>query len=45
MKGSEKLKDEARKFVNSESWLVEQLEEIGCVVDLDEKTVQMASAE
>lgn len=44
IKGSAKLQQEARKFVNNETWLAEQLEELGCVVDTDEKTVTFAEA-
>lgn len=42
VKGSAKLQADARKFVNSDTWLAEQLEELGCVVDADEKTVTFA---
>lgn len=42
VKGSAKLQADARKFVNSDTWLTEQLEELGCVVDADEKTVTFA---
>lgn len=44
-KGNPKLKDEARKLVNNDSWLIEQLEELGCMVNVDERTVQFAEVE
>lgn len=43
VKGSAKLMGDARKFINDESWLVEQLEDLDCVVDIDEKTVTFAA--
>lgn len=44
-KGNPKLKDEARKLVNSDKWLIEQLEELGCLIDKDERTVQFSEVE
>jgi hypothetical protein len=39
VKGDEKLKEAARKLVNDDSWLVEALDDLGCTVDMDDKTV------
>lgn len=44
IKGSAKLQQEARKFVNNDTWLTDELEELGCVIDADDKTVQFAEA-
>lgn len=44
VKGSAKLQQEARKYVNNEAWLINELEELDCVVDADERTVQFAEA-